>query len=739
MTSLPPDAQSALEEEERCLKEVLDCLSEQLQYSSRKLANESRRARELTSQIVNTTREEDKALLASDEAVAHALSHKKAGDIQILRKQLEKPYFARFVLEEQQDGRTKEFEYRLGFHANPDCRIIDWRKAPISKLYYDYREGDEYCEEIQGVERRGRIRLRNAVDIEAKKLVKLSCRYGSFIKENGNWRVLDSRGFRAASHGTLPDVLALITKEQFRTITEEAKTAILIQGIAGSGKTTVALHRLAWLLHEENSSLKAERCVVVVLSKILKAYVQNFLPSIGVNGVPVLTFSEWTKPTIARAAPHLIDEDGEISRPADPAPLSIQRVLRSMALLTSIEKYQARIYAARLADLEKSVDWTAVPAGLKKIVDDARAAGKGAHYILRRLDEGVSRGLQNISPQHQLYSGLSDFKRRLTPAEKSPEEVLIEVLSRPEEVMQADETKLIDRQTLEQARERLARNCQNKVLDPAADALIVRLFELRTGGIVMPDGESGRHDHIVVDEVQDFSPVDLAVFIRAVKDMRELTLVGDVSQKIHETSEFPGWKKLAAHWNSRKAVSKYVSLTVSHRSTLPIMRLAEHVQGQPVATEGRPGRTPIWFRCRTESKGISEVIEWLGKALERYPNALTALLAPSMQEAKYALSLLEPNFGAVVRLGDDNSFSFEDGIIVTDVLHAKGLEFMNVLVWNPSAQSYPPNQLGRNLLYSAITRAEENLCLVTWKKPSPLLPPINSKLIRGIRIGEEED
>ena len=737
---LPNDARKAIEEEERCLKETVNCLAEQLQRSSQKLATESKRARELTSQIVAATREEDKALLASDEAVAHAMSHKKAGDIELLRKQIEKPYFARFVIEEQDGASVKQHEYKLGFAANPDCRIIDWRKAPVSKLYYEYREGDEYCEEIQGLERRGTVRLRNSVDIEKRRLRKLSCRYGHFLREQGEWQMLSgSHKQPGGARGTLPDVLALITKEQFATITEDAETAILIQGIAGSGKTTVALHRLAWLLHEDNSTLKPERCAVVVLSKILKGYVQNFLPSIGAPAVPVLTFHEWSRPTAARMMPHAARDGGEIARPADPAPLGVQRVLRSMALLSCLEASECERLQQRLAEVERRTDWSAIPAGLRRILDDGRAARRPAGAVLAQLAEGAARGLQSIRPQHALYAGLRAFSDRLTQEDPAAEESILAVLSDAERIIAADESRLLERSVINQARERVERNRADDCADYALDALVVRLAQLRGCGIVLPRGGCGLHDHIVVDEVQDFSPVDLAVFVEAVKDIRQLTLVGDVSQKIHAGAEFPGWQKLMRHWSFKEEISRCVALTVSHRSTLPIMRLAEHVQGQPQVTQGRPGRVPIWFKCRTESKGISEVIEWLEKAIQRYPTALTAVITPSMQEAKYALSLLDPSFGMMVRLGDENAFSFEEGIIVTDVLHAKGLEFTNVLLWNPSAAAYPESQLGRNMLYTAITRAEENLSIVTWKRPSPLLPPLNSPLVRGINMIPAED
>ncbi len=72
------------------------------------------------------------------------------------------------------------------------------------------------------------------------------------------------------------------------------------------------------------------------------------------------------------------------------------------------------------------------------------------------------------------------------------------------------------------------------------------------------------------------------------------------------------------------------------------------------------------------------------------------------------------------------------------VQEAKGLEFENVLLWNPSEEAYPKTARAARRLYVAITRAEERLCLVTWNKPTALLPPLKSNLVRGNLVDPEE-
>jgi DNA helicase IV len=608
--------------------------------------------------------------------VSHALKDSKREELETLKKQLDNPYFARISLEEEEaNGSTKIIEYKLGFAANPDLRIIDWRRAPISKLYYEYKEGDDYLEEILGRERSGRVLLRNRIEVERGGLKTVQNRFGTFHwnAKTATWESgTGSMHRRKSTDSHLPEILSLITAEQFRSITVDADTAILIQGVAGSGKTTVALHRLAWLLHNDNSPLKSNECVFLMLSPALRRYVENSLPSAGISGVGVRTYHEWAGRTLKR-----LQSNAEfvLARPPAPPPAGVQRVKRSLAVLKALE--------ARL-----------------------RGTSRQSAVTIEALQRDI-----------------------------------IDVLSNPAPIIAADETRLISEATVREALAWSRNNFATGVFDWADDGLLLRACQLRTGGVINEKGEFGTYGHVIVDEVQDLSPIELSTIIGSVKNHKDLTLVGDTSQNIDEHGSFPGWEKLRKHWNFSGDMSKYVSLEVSHRSTLPIMRLADHIQQRSLVKTGRSGRVPIWFRTRNESQGIEYVLKWLSKAVELYPSMVTAVICATPEEAKFAYKMLQPTFGQLVRLGDAYSFSFEEGILVTDVHQVKGLEFFSVLLWNPSSQSYGSHDYGRNLLYVAVTRAEENLCLVTWGRPASALPTFGaSKLVRSMdmTIADEE-
>lgn len=249
-------------------------------------------ARQLTAELVGARRAEDKAQLASDEAVAHGLSKLRrtiTEDIGSLAKQ---PYFARVVTDE--GGR--EVEFCLSTVSFPKHRIIDWRKAPISQLYYNYKQGEEFDEVIQGGERTGTIKLRRGYKGHQGELLSIELPEGVIQKIDGAWHFEETEtalSRPSSGHGHLPPILSLITPDQFRLITHSKTKPIIIQGIAGSGKTTVALHRLAWLLHKDNSDARPEKSMVIVFNRSLKTYIETTLPELGIEGVAIRTYGQW--------------------------------------------------------------------------------------------------------------------------------------------------------------------------------------------------------------------------------------------------------------------------------------------------------------------------------------------------------------------------------------------------------------------------------------------------------------
>lgn len=309
------------------------------------------------------------------------------------------------------------------------------------------------------------------------------------------------------------------------------------------------------------------------------------------------------------------------------------------------------------------------------------------------------------------------------------------IYSQPELLVAQDRKDLLDTEVILQARDLLVESCREGELDASDRGPLLLLAFLKNRA----KSDIPLHSHLVIDEVQDFGALELALFSRVVRGPAALTLVGDLSQATSSAKQFPGWDALREHWLGVDDQSSVVNLTVSQRLPAPIVRFAEHISGRRESDGSeRPGKRPWAMSCQTENLGVREAIGWLTRVSDAYPGSLVVVICATPAEAFLVESMLKPSFGQGVRLGDENSFSFAEGIVVTSVRQVKGLEFPYVLLWNPSNTSYPKGERGRNSLYVAATRAQELLSLVIWGNPSPHLPAKDSRLWR-LRTREEEE
>src|SRR6185312_10922527 len=196
------------------------------------------------------------------------------------------PYFAHIRLKESGKSRDVLVGKRGFIDRSSNVQIVDWRNAPISRIYYRYEEGDDYEEEIAGRRVEGMVEARRNVSIAKGNLRRIGTPNGTYLKDaRGNWLqavgqmtpVLHGGMGKAARPVALPEIAALIDKEQFELITQPGSGIVVIQGGAGSGKTTVALHRVAYLNFQDGRRFKPQNTLFVVPSQSLVRYVGGVL------------------------------------------------------------------------------------------------------------------------------------------------------------------------------------------------------------------------------------------------------------------------------------------------------------------------------------------------------------------------------------------------------------------------------------------------------------------------------
>lgn len=664
---------SIIAEEEAILRTVLFALQLQQADQTRRLTIETARARTLTHELVASRKFEEKVSLGDQERLSHALKDRSQEEVDRLYALLNNPYFARLVVREETSEGYVEREFKVGHQPNSECRIVDWKRAPLSKLYYHYKEGEEFAEEIQGVDRFGTIVVRRQIEIEKGTLRKIICPGVTLVATERGWvRAGEGIGKQQApadASSSLPDVLSYISADQFDAITREATAPVLIQGIAGSGKTTVALYRSAWLFEELADQISQEQSAIVVLNPLLRSYINNSLEKLSLPRVAVRTFPEWTAHSLG--LPHLAKTAGIAA-----GSTALQRLKSNAGLLRRLERSIADHTFAEASSAESFLGEALIL--LKKAVAEPLRSGEG----LKR-DGALSEKALDEARSYYATLSCEDFDRH-----------------------------------------------------DLTLALWIKLEASRVGNY---QGSASRYDVLIADEAQDLNAVELSCVVLAARHPRGLTLVGDSCQQTESETDLPGWSFVQELVRKPgEPETPLIKLTVPYRCTLPIMQFAAACRGDKLPAEGRQGPRPLWVRCRREEIGHAHIIRWLTEALRVHPGSLCSVLCASRDEARIAASMLKPAFGNLVELADPNAFTLDEGILVSDIAQAKGLEFSSVLLWNPSKKKLPDSPLSANLLYVAATRAQEELCVISWDQPSPRLPGFQSPLVNAYTSESDE-
>jgi DNA helicase-2/ATP-dependent DNA helicase PcrA len=691
-------------------------------------------------------------------------------DLQTLLVDPASPYFGHLRLREEVAGRGRvERDVFIGraTFVDPGSRIniVDWRHAPVSQLFYRYAEGSDYEETFGGRDVEGEVLVRRTLTIEGGRLTRIASPQGVWVRGGGTdgaWverdapvRVLvggERTGARAQASARgvlgaapagaqaldrhLPEIAALLDPRQFDLITARDAGVVVIQGGAGSGKTTVGLHRLAYLAYTFPERFPPRRLVVVTMGTALAAYIGEVLPSLGVEGVRVLTFAAWAERELRVAVPWL---RGAV---VEEAPPYATRVKSHPALLHELERRAAAHEGKRgaRAAVDLWADLLTDRACLLRLLRDAAELPISEADVLeahRYMSDRVTAILA-LDPREQTVEKKPPKKkvgarnvRRLEPGDASDIAVAAFDLKPGQRTVDADLPEAIRR--IEDA---LAGGHDDQdvrgetgidgerteddrpVLDADDVAFLLRAHQLLSG-VKQPFA------HLFVDEAQDLSPLKLSVLIgRTGGKTPSITLAGDTSQKLFLDNGFGDWRGVLGHLGlSHVAVEP---LRIAYRSTREILALAREAMG-PLADEIAPeaprsGAPVEAFRFPGAGAAVAFLAEALRDLFSREPRATVALLARHPEQADRAFDGLRRAEVPSLRRVRAQEFTFRPGIEVTDVRQVKGLEFDYVVMLDVNATSYGRDDESRHLFHIGVTRAAHQLWLVVTGAPSPLVP-----------------
>ena len=667
------------------------------------------------------------------------------------------PYFAHVRLEEAGKRRDVLIGQRSWIEAG-GVRIVDWRHAPVSKIFYRYQEGDDYEEELGDRMVEGVVLARRTVAIAKGELRRVSCPEGTFVRgADGSWsrvgahtakfqartdapRLGVGEDGRIREDKLLPAIASMLDEAQYALITKPSAGLVVIQGSAGSGKTTVGLHRVAYLAFADPQRFRPERMMVVVPNEALLHYTARVLPSLGVEGVPVTTFARWAVRVLPDLFPKLP------SRITDDTPPVVSRAKCHPRMLRAIDQLATRVQAQIDARVDKAMaSW---PEGARVVTawhattgmaPDARVSALGMWAAGKRgLADVTAASLPDVT-----RAALERLGHELRNVTRGIVALWDELVTNRKELgatfagvadLGPGQLDQVQEWCVRQARIRHEgeRDGDAPSLDAEDPALLLRLWQAVRGPLVDHENKPMRLAHLFIDEVQDASPVELRVLLDLVGEghakrggggARSVTLAGDAAQRMYAQGDDRGeldWGHLLDDLNVPHTALE--PLKVSYRSTAEITTFARGVLGpyaheaEPIAT--RHGPPVELFTFASPGEAVAFLADALRDFAREQPLGSVALIARFGPQADMYFDGLERAEVPNVRRVAKQDFSWEPGVDVTDVMQTKGLEFDEVVLLETTQTSYADNAPARHALYVGATRAAHQLWCTSSEAPS---------------------
>lgn len=659
------------------------------------------------------------------------------------------PYVARMRI--RMDGRQRDILLGACTYVDTrrNIRVIDWQSAPLARVFFAYRPGEEFAEDIGDRELCGHLEQQSLVTFADGHLVRIATSEGTFCRDrDGQWaaaeavlipRLAASPGAvaspsRPRGSSPLARLMDMLDGDQRAVVEHAGATPLLVSGSAGTGKTTAALLRLArW----QAGAARPAPALVVVPEQGLARSIRARLDHLGIAGVDVHTFDDWVTAQARRVVRKL---PARARADAPPGVASLKRHPALHALLTRfvdhlgdemaarIDRYlvghgqAAACFRAcpgptlldRLSQTQATLATRAIASAreLATVINRERARLYDLHASLlafvgdRTWLEAAQAAAGGEITSHMVEAVLLHTRAQLSP---STEQEYAHV--------DADRLRTLDERAIDDgtAAEHAG------TVDVEDYALMLELLRLATGAMKSPHGHLRRYGHILIDEAQELAPVELAVLGAARHRDTAVSLAGDPAQHMSDSSHFTTWDTMLERVGLRDV--RHVHLRHVYRCSRPVAMLAHRILGPlapanapEVPKDGEPVALSVFPNAAHRAFCMTQALIDL---VDRVPDARIAVIARKPESARQIHRVLRECLE--VRLVEGGEFLFEPGIDITDVSQVKGLEFDIVIVPDASASAYPDTARSRRLLHVAVTRALHALWVIAVGTPSPVL------------------
>lgn len=661
----------------------------------------------------------------------------------------QKPYFARIHF--QKEGEPAEKLYigktSLFDRETQEPIIVDWR-SPVANVYYDGRLGD-LTYKVHDEEYNGHLFSKRQYKIEEGKLLDVQD-----IDLTTNDELLQD-ALAGKADVRLTEIVSTIQAEQNDVIRAHLKQPILVQGAAGSGKTTIALHRISYFLYTMGEHFNAKELMILAPNQLFIEYIGDVLPELGVDQICQTTYSDYVQQATDiklkiqnpnEQLEKLVSEDV-----IDSTVSWLTRMKGSLAYRDVMDRYLKRI-ESEIAELFEDVyiekyriltgshlrklflkDFAYMP--IEKRIDRIKAVlqnyvrQKKKQILLslnKRYDEILDKalfGIQDAVKRKQTVTKWIDERDVRIPAvEKQAKSTCSNYMKRfkkhkikalyREFLTNYDLQKELSPEWSEAENEQFF-NAHMKETWALEDLAAIFYLHAKIKGV----NEKWKMRVVFIDEVQDYSLFQLAALKEGLEtDM--FTMVGDLAQGIHSYRSLTDWTPVRELFPR----ATYKTLQKSYRTTIEIMAIANEILSkmgedlplvEPVV---RHGDEPTFHEMKTIDP---LAIEEIHQQIRAKGHRSIALICKTTDEAMDYTKTLQ-NAGVLAQTLSESSEIDQEALLVIPSHLAKGLEFDAVIV-TAIEKPFRDAALDRKLLYVAVTRAMHELHLVGSSRSAFLL------------------
>ena len=623
------------------------------------------------------------------------LIDRKIKELNVLK---EIPYFGRVDFKDA-EYEDEDIIYigRFGVTPEEDLQpvVVDWR-SPVSALFYTGRLGESSYTAPKGTV---------AVDILKKRqfIIKKRSLLGLFDSEMDVKDEILQMVLSSNSSEKLKDIIMTIQQEQDDIIRQPKYGTVVVDGVAGSGKTTIALHRVAYLLYNFRASL-GDKVLILGPNNIFMEYISQVLPSLGEVGVNQTTFTDFALDLLNIDEVMGLKEYMEKIINADEAFIKATLYKTSLEYTRELDKY--------IDDLNKEYF------KYKDIVlDDKIAIKKGEiEKLFNESYNSMPLFRRNKKIKRIIFSRIKDVRdEKVRLIEKEYKEA---TLSKSKEELELIETELKYKRK-NKIRELIKRIIEVKKnltwLEPKGIEALYNEFnnnELLTIDDLAPilylkvklEGlkYSKEVKHVVIDEAQDYSELQFKV-IKELTGCSGYTIVGDRNQRILPLEGELAMTKLSSIFNEASVMD--FKLNKSYRSTAEIMKYAnKYLKEEKIIPLVRQGKEVEEIITKS-SLELKEKLLIKIQELKDSGYLSIGIVCKNLMETLSINELIKEDVKVKVFQKEDTAFG--EGLMLLPAYFAKGLEFDSAIIIEDEK-----NKASDKLSYVMATRALHELCVI---------------------------